>query len=45
MFSKLMKADFWVGVIVVLIALRVAERMVPAIKVVTNPGAKTSTNG
>lgn len=47
MFSKLRSANFWIGVIVVLITVRVAERMVPAVKTVTMPslGGASSSGG
>lgn len=38
MLSKLKDPNFWVGVIAVVVALRWAEKTVPAIRTITNPG-------
>lgn len=43
MFSKLRSVNFWVGVVVVLIAVRWIENMWPQARMITNPGAKTGT--
>jgi len=36
--SELRKPGFWVGVVAVVIALRWAEKMFPAVRAVTSPG-------
>ena len=38
MFNDLRKPGFWVGVVVVVIVLRWAEKMVPAVRAITMPG-------